>query len=93
MCTVAAASGVEAQLWHVAWMHGFMGVGRGRRWCTGGAGVRAARGGGDCSVDERAAQARRLWRVAHDCARECRAWRLRRGDVKAGDAWSVAAAA
>ena len=87
MCTVATASGVEARLRRVAWMHGFVGIG------VGGAGARVARGGGDCSVDERAAQARRLWRVAHDCARECRAWRLRRGGVQAGGAWSVAAAA
>ena len=85
MCTVATASGVEARLRRVAWMHGFVGVG------VGGAGAQAAQV--YCSVNERAAQVRRLWRVAHDCARECRAWRLRRGGVQAGGAWSVAAAA
>ena len=36
MCTVAAASGVEARLRRVAWMHGFVGVG------VGGAGAQAA---------------------------------------------------
>ena len=81
MCTVATASGVEARLRRVAWMHGFVGVG------VGGAGAQAAQ------VYGRRAEARRLWRVAQDCARECRAWRLRRGGVQAGGAWSVAAAA